>query len=133
MKRCAYPVMNATGRKMTTSDSEVAATASRTSPVPSTAARNGGIPSSSIFRKMFSSTTIASSITIPTASVRPSSVIMFSVKSIARISVKVAMSDAGIASALMIVAGTLRMKSSTTRLARRLPRSRCSSSEAIDS
>ena len=124
--------MNATGMKITTSESDVAATASRTSPVPSTAARNGGSPSCSIFRKMFSSTTIASSMTIPTASVRPSRVMVFSVKSMTRISVNVAINDAGIASALMIIAGTFRMKARTTRLASRLPRIRCSSSEAID-
>ena len=38
MNRRAYPVMNATGRKMTTSDSVVASTASVTSLVPRMAA-----------------------------------------------------------------------------------------------
>ena len=51
---------------------------------------------------MFSSTTIASSMTMPTASVMPSSVMLFSVKPITRISVKVAMIDAGMASDAMI-------------------------------
>ncbi len=124
--------MNATGRKMTTSESDVAATARSTSLVPSMAARTGGRPSSSIFLKMFSSTTIASSMTMPTASVRPRSVIVFSVKPSTRIRVKLAMSEAGIDRALMIIAGMLRMKSSTTRLARRLPRMRCSWSAAIE-
>ena len=65
-------------------------------------------------RKMFSSTTIASSMTMPTASVRPSSVMLFSVKSMARISVNVAMIDAGIASDEMMTARMLRMKNMTT-------------------
>ena len=41
MKRRAYPVMNATGRKITTSDSVVAITGSATSRVPWMAASNG--------------------------------------------------------------------------------------------
>ena len=57
---------------------------------------------------------------------------LFSVKSIARISVNVAMIEAGIASQAMITARRLRMKNITTRPARKLPQSRCSSSEAID-
>ena len=81
---------------------------------------------------MFSSTTIASSMTMPTASVSASSVMLLSVKSMARISVKVAMIEAGIASDEMITARRLRMKNSTTSDASRLPQSRCSSSEAID-
>ena len=124
--------MNATGRKITISENDVAATASSTSLVPSTAARNGVSPSSSIFLKMFSSTTMASSITMPTASVRPSSVIVLRVRLSARISVKLAISDAGMASELMIVAGMLRMKSRTMRLARMLPTIRCSSSADTD-
>ncbi len=80
---------------------------------------------------MFSSTTIASSMTMPTASVMPSSVMLFSVKSIARISVNVAMIEAGMASQAMITARRLRMKNMTTSPARKLPQTRCSSSEAI--
>ena len=60
--------------------------------------------------KMFSSTTMASSMTMPTASVSASSVMLFSVKSIARISVKVAMIEAEMASAKINTARTLRMK-----------------------
>src|SRR6516225_6072724 len=48
---------------------------------------------------MFSSTMMASSITMPTASVSARSVILFNEKSIARISVKVEITDAGIATA----------------------------------
>ena len=56
---------------------------------------------------------------------------LFSVKSIARISVNVATIEAGIASQAMITARRLRMKNITTSPARKLPHTRCSSSEAI--
>ena len=81
---------------------------------------------------MFSRTTIASSMTMPTASVRPSSVMLLSVKSMPRISVNVATIDAGMASAEMITARRLRMKNITTTAARRLPQIRCSSSDEIE-
>ena len=83
-------------------------------------------------RTMFSSTTIASSITIPTASVNASSVMLFKVKSIALSSVNVAMIEVGIATAAMSTDRRLRMNSRTTRLASKLPNSRCSWSEATD-
>ena len=124
--------MNAIGRKMTTSDSVVAMTGSATSRVPWIAASNGVQCFSSMYLKMFSSTTIASSMTMPTASVTPSSVMLFSVKSIARISVKVEMIDAGIASAEMMTARMFRMKNITTRAAKKLPQIRCSSSAETD-
>ena len=85
-----------------------------------------------MYRKMFSSTTIASSMTMPTASVMPSSVMLFSVKSMARISVKVAMIDAGMARAEMMTARMFRMKNITTIAANRLPQTRCSSSDSTD-
>ena len=81
---------------------------------------------------MFSSTTIASSMTMPTASVSASSVMLLSVKSMPRISVNVAMIETGMASDEMITARRLRMKNITTSAARRLPQIRCSSSDAID-
>ncbi len=61
------------------SDSVVAMTARPISLVASTAAIIGFSFFSSMWRKMFSSTTIASSITMPTASASASSVIVFSV------------------------------------------------------
>jgi hypothetical protein len=48
MNRLAYPLMNAIGRKITTSDSVVAITASATSRVPWMAASNGEQPFSSM-------------------------------------------------------------------------------------
>ena len=53
---------------------------------------------------------MASSITMPTASVSASSVMLFSEKSIPRISVKVAMMEVGMATAAISTARQLRMK-----------------------
>ena len=75
---------------------------------------------------------IASSITMPTASVSASRVILLSEKSMYRISVNVAIMEVGMASAAINTARQLRMNSSTTRLARKLPRTRCSSSECTE-
>ena len=91
-----------------------------------TAACIGGIFFSSMKRKMFSSTTMASSITTPTISTSASMVMLFSVKFSQYIAPKVAMIEAGIATAAIIVARQLRMNSSTTSDARIAPRIRCS-------
>src|SRR5437870_10001005 len=81
---------------------------------------------------MFSSTMIASSITMPTASVNASRVILLSEKSMYRISVNVAIMEVGMARAAINTARQLRITSSTTKLARKLPRTRCSSSECTE-
>ncbi len=117
--------MNDTGRKMTTSESVVAKTARPMSFVASRAASLASIRFSSMKRKMFSSTTIASSITTPTINTRASIVTLFSVKSSARIMPNVEITDAGIATAAINVERHERMKSNTTRLARILPSTRC--------
>ena len=75
MKRPTMPPINPTGRKTASNDNVVAMTARPISFVPSIAAWNGGTPFSSMKRKMFSSTTIASSITMPTIKVSASIVI----------------------------------------------------------
>ena len=75
MKRPTMPPMNPTGRNTANSDKVVAVTARPISRVPSMAAWNEGIPFSSMKRKMFSKTTIASSITMPTIRVSASIVI----------------------------------------------------------
>ncbi len=124
--------MNAMGRKIMTSESVVAMTARPISRVASTAALVRSFPFSSMNRKIFSSTMMASSITIPTASVSASSVILFREKSIPRINVNVAMIEAGMATAAMTTARQLRMNSQTMPLARMLPRIRCSSSECTE-
>ena len=117
--------MNETGTKITTRLNVVAITASPISAVAARAASNGRIFFSSTNRKMFSSTTMASSITMPTISTSASIVTLLSVKSSAFIMPNVAMTEVGMATAAMTVARQLRMNSSTTRQARMLPRTRC--------
>ena len=118
--------MNATGRKITTSESVVAMTARPISRVALAAASRGVMPRSSTKRKMFSSTTMASSITMPVASDSASIVMLFSVKPKNFIAVKVPMIEVGMASAAMKVTRMLRMNRKTTMLASRPPRIRCS-------
>ena len=72
---------------------------------------------------------MASSMTIPTASVNAKSVMLFREKSMPRINVKVAMMEAGMATAAISTARQFRIKSQTTMLARMLPKIRCSISE----
>ena len=81
---------------------------------------------------MFSSTTIASSMTMPTASVSASMVIEFSVKSSYQIRPKVAMIDVGMAMAAMSVERQFQRNTSTTSAARIEPTTRCSSTVSID-
>ncbi len=69
---------------------------------------------------------MASSMTMPTASVSASSVIMFSVKPMAYMRAKVLMMEVGMAMAAIRVERQLRRKSSTTRAARIAPTIRCS-------
>ena len=116
--------MNDTGMKMTTREKVVAITASPMSAVAARAASNGDIPFSSTNRKMFSRTTIASSITIPTIRTRASIVTLFNVKWRTHIIPKVEITDAGMATAAITVDRQLRMKARTTREARMLPRIR---------
>ena len=75
---------------------------------------------------------IASSMTMPTASVSPSSVMEFRLKSIIRMKVNVVMMEVGIAMELISTMRQSRMKSQTMMEASRLPRTRCSSSAATD-
>ena len=69
---------------------------------------------------------------MPTASVMPSSVMLFNVNPMIRISVNEEMIDAGMASAAMTTARRLRMKNITTIAAKRLPKTRCSSSDSTE-
>ena len=81
---------------------------------------------------MFSSTTIASSITIPTTRARASSVIVLSVRPSAEIRVNVAMIDVGIARAAIRVERQFHKKTSTTNAARIEPMMRCSCTAWVD-
>ena len=116
--------MNETGRKITTSEKVVASTARPMSLVAARAASIGGNFFSSIKRKMFSNTTMASSITTPTISTSANIVTLLSVKLSARIIPKVAITDVGIAMPAISVERHERMNSSTTRHASMLPRTR---------
>src|SRR5512139_910292 len=73
-------------------------------------------------RQMFSSTTMASSMTTPTARVSASKVTRFRLKPAAYITANVAITDVGMATAAMRVARRFPMKTSTTMLARMAPR-----------
>ena len=77
-------------------------------------------------RKMFSSTTMASSMTMPTASASASSEMVFSVNPISHMSRNVPTIEVGIASAAMMVLRKLPRKRSTTSEARIEPKTRCS-------
>jgi hypothetical protein len=78
-KRPTTPSMKMIGMKIATTASVAASAAKVISAVPSRAARTRSFPASAC-RWMFSSTMIASSTTMPTASESPSSVKVFSVK-----------------------------------------------------
>ena len=118
--------MKETGTKMTTSERVVARTARPISAVASRAASNGRIFFSSTKRKVFSRTTMASSMTTPTISTRASMVTLLSVKLSAFIMPKVETTEAGMATAAMRVERQLFMKARTTSEARMLPRMRWS-------
>ena len=117
--------MKATGTKMTTRLKVVAITARPISAVAALAASKGVMAFSSTKRKIFSSTTMASSMTMPTINTRASMVTLLSVKSRAHIMPKVEITDVGIATAAMMVERQLRMKAKTTMQARMLPRIKC--------
>ena len=133
-KRPTSPPMKATGKKIAMSETVVATTASTISFDPVTAASQGERFSSSMWRKMFSSTMIASSITMPVETERPSIVTLFSVNPAHRMAKKVAMIEVGMETAAMSAGRQFRhpRKTHTIRLARRAPRMRwcCTSPSA---
>ncbi len=125
-KRPMIPPMNTTGRKTAQSDRVVASTARPMSLLAASVASRLPIFRSSMKRTTFSRMTIASSITIPTASVNASKVIMLSVRPKAPSTPKVAMIETGMAKAAMKVVRKLRRKSSTTSTAQSAPSTKCS-------
>ena len=96
------PVMNAIGTKTARIEKVVAATARPISSVPSCAARKWSFPIST-WRTMFSRTTIASSIRMPIARLRPSSDIVLSVNPKAQTAMNDASTETGSASPVMTV------------------------------
>ena len=108
-RRPTTPPIKRIGRKTATSDSVIETMVAPTSALPSSAAWNGALPIS-IWRMMFSSITIASSTTRPTASVRPSSEMLSIEKPKIYMPPNAATSESGTASAGMIVAVALPRK-----------------------
>ena len=114
------PFMNATGRKTATMDDEAAITAKPTSDAPFCAASMRPSPSS-MCRKMFSSTTIASSITRPTARERASMVMLLTVKPRAFVATNAPINARGMVITLISVILTLRRKTYMMMIVNRTP------------
>ena len=114
------PVMKPTGRKTARIVKVVAMTARPISAVPSRAARIGSLPIS-MWRKMFSRTTTASSMRMPMTSDSAISDIMLKVKPATYMKKNVAMTDVGSARAVMSVDRQSRMNRKMTSTAMRPP------------
>ena len=124
--------MNTTGIKITSNESVVATTAVAISCVALAAASRAESPYSSIWRKMFSCTTTASSTTMPIARISPSMVMLLSVKPITYINANVAIIDVGIESVAMSVVRQSRMNSRIVRLTSTAASSRCTCTSWIE-
>ena len=94
--RPVVPGRNATGMKTDIRTNDVAMTAPPISRIARAVASNGLLLSSTMWRTMFSSTTIASSTTKPVASVRPKSVSVLIEKPSSFITANVPISETGI-------------------------------------
>ena len=129
------PGMKKIGMNTAMSELEIEMIVKPTSLEPCSAAWKGGMFFSSMKRKIFSSTMMASSITMPTMRVSASMVIWLSVKPIAAIKANVEMIDVGIAMAAISVVRTLArnrpIRRTTVAMRRRTPASR--PTEAIGS
>ena len=111
------PVTKAVGTNTAVSTSAMAMSAEPTSSMLLLAASRGDRPAA-ILRSTFSTTTIASSTTMPMASTRPNSDRLLSVKPNSSITKKVPISDTGMAASGMIAARQVcrnRTTTSTTR------------------
>ncbi len=98
----ATPGMKATGTNTATMEKVVAATARPISAVPRSAAVRRSAPCS-MWRTMFSRTTIASSMSTPMASDRPSRLMKLRVKPHSHTAMKAAMTEVGRLVAVMSV------------------------------
>ena len=113
-KNCPeMPATNALGTNTAQSTRLAATTAPPTSSIARRAASTGARPSESA-RSTFSTTTIASSTTIPIASTRPKSERMLSEKPSAAIAANVPTSETGIATSGITLARQFCRKTSTT-------------------
>ena len=111
--RPVCPPMNSSGINTATSDRLIDSTVNPTSRAPSSAALKRSMPAS-MWRLVFSSTTMASSTTKPVATVSAIRLRLFRLKPIKYITPKVPSSDTTVATAGMKVARTLRKKALTT-------------------
>ncbi len=116
------PCTYTSGTNTTSVVSVAAVIASATSPVPTAAAVRASAPSARS-RKMFSTTTMALSTSIPAPSASPPSVIRLSERCWKYITAKVTRIESGIATATTSVAGRLRRKKTSTSTARPMPTS----------
>src|SRR3954452_4393163 len=107
------PLMNATGTKTADRPNAIAITAAVTSSIALYAASRGGNPCS-IHRSTFSTTTIASSTTMPIASTSPNSDRLLKLNPTAFMIAHVPISDTGTASIGIRVARQLWRNTSTT-------------------
>src|SRR3954453_24017463 len=123
--RPTRPLMNAIGRKMTTSENVVARTARAISFVARKAASQAVYPFSSIHRKMFSWTTTASSMTMPTASTRASMVMLLIVNPIQFITMNVLTRDTGMLVAAISMVRQSRRNRRIVSATRTAPMTRC--------
>ena len=113
--------MNKTGRKMATVVAVDASSAPQTWREPCREASVAGRPFSRR-RTMFSSTTIAASITMPTAKANPAKEMTFRLRPAAFNMMNVASREMGMAAAMMSVALTRRRNHHSTPTARNIPR-----------
>ena len=111
--RPTWPPMNSSGMKTATSDRLIDSTVKPTSRAPSRAALKRSMPAS-MWRCVFSSTTMASSTTKPVATVSAIKERLFRQKPSMYITPKVPSSETMVATAGMMVARTLRRKALTT-------------------
>ena len=113
-KRPVCPPMNSSGINTATSDRLIASTVKPTSRAPSSAALKRSMPAASMWRLVFSSTTMASSTTKPVATVSAIRLRLFRLKPSRCITPNVPSSDTTVATAGMKVARALRKKALTT-------------------
>ena len=114
----ARPPMNATGTNTETSTSTMAMTGPVTSPIALMVASRGGSFSVVMMRSTFSSTTMASSTTMPIASTRPNSVSRLIEKPSRYMPAKVPRMDTGTAISGISVARQFCRKTKTTTTTR---------------
>ena len=103
--RPTTPPISSTGMNTAMSERVIETMVKPISPIPASPPRSGGMPAS-MWRMMFSSMTMASSTTSPTARVRPSSETLSTEKPSRYMAPQVAMREIGTASAGISVTGT---------------------------